>query len=115
MERVEQVINSDGTPAENLYRRIYEPASGKRTVRYFTKFVDWQGIRRTFSLGDTLSRARSKLQSYRDDDRAEVDFDKLKTERVARGMTFSKWAAECKGNANEDHVKQLEKSFGASC
>jgi hypothetical protein len=59
-----------------------------------------------------LSRARYKLQGYQDDNRHEVDFDELKAKRAARGMTFSRWAAECKGKANEDHIKRLEKSFG---
>ena len=52
------------------------------------------------------------MQDYQDDNRAEVDFDKLKTERAARGMTFSKWAAECKGEADPWHLAQLEKFFG---
>jgi integrase len=112
MEKIEQVMNSDGTAVANLYRRTYVLASGKKTVHYFTKFVDWQGIRRTFSLGDTLSRAKSKVQGYRDDNRAEVDFDKLKVDRAARGMTFSKWAAERRVDADKFHVAQLERYFG---
>jgi len=51
-------------------------------------------------------------QKWLDKDAAEVDFDNLKIERAARGLTFAKWSVECKGKATASHVTQLEAFFG---
>ena len=112
MGKVEPLINADGTPEDYIFRRRYRKVSGKWSNRYGAKFTDWQGVRRSFALGDKEKQARAKLQDLLNKNAAEVDFDKLKIERTARGMTFSKWATECRGDADQWHVAQLEKYFG---
>jgi integrase len=109
---MEQVRESDGSPVKYLYRRVHLSKAGRRTTRYCARFVDWQGIRRSFALGADLARARVALRRWLDKNAAEVDFDALKVERAARGMTFAKWAAENVGKANASHIKQLEAFFG---
>jgi hypothetical protein len=105
MEKVEQLINADGTPEKYIFRRRYRRVSGKWSTRYGAKFTDWQGVRRSFKLGDNEKQARAKLQDYLNKNEAEVDFDSLKAERAARGLTFSKWAAEHKSKVSQWHLK----------
>jgi integrase len=99
-------------PEKHLYRRKYKGADGKWTTRYSARFTDWSGKVRNFRLGEKLSSARNKLAELHRKNDAEFDFDKDQAERAARGMTFSTWAAECKGKANQTHAKQLETFFG---
>jgi hypothetical protein len=40
MEKVEQLINADGTPEEYIFRRRYRRVSGKWSNRYGAKFTD---------------------------------------------------------------------------
>jgi len=88
-------------PEKHLYRRKYKAVDGTWTTRYCAKFVDWSGIRRSFRLPANLDGARRKLAELHRRNDADYDFDTDNANRAARGMTFSKWAAECKGKANE--------------
>ena len=111
-QKFEQVINTDGTPEEYFFRRRYRSVSGKWTTRYTAKFTDWRGIRRSFALGENEKKARAKLQEQLNKNEAEVDFDSLKAERAARGLTFSKWSAENKSKVSQWHLNALESFFG---
>jgi integrase len=98
---------------KHLYRRQYQTATGGWSTLYYAIFVDWKGIRRHFPLGEHLDRARNKLGEYRRKNDAEFDFDKDKTEREAREMTFSKWLAACaKSESDKRHLKHLEAFLG---
>jgi hypothetical protein len=108
----ERVINPDGTLEKYFFRRRYRKVLGKWTTRYTAKFTDWQGIRRSFALGENEKQARAKLQEYLNKNEAEVDFDSLKADRAARGLTFSKWALENKGKVSQWHLNALESFFG---
>ncbi len=111
-QKFARVINPDGTAEEHFYRRRYRRVSGKWTTRYTAKFTDWHGIRRSFALGENEKKARAKLQDLLNKNESEVDFDTLKAERAARGLTFGKWAAENKSKVSQWHLKPLEDFFG---
>jgi integrase len=111
-QKFEQVINPDGTPEEYFFRRRYRSVSGKWTRRYTAKFTDWRHIRRTFALGENEKKARAKLQDLLNKNESEVNFDTLKAERAARGLTFGKWAVENKFQVSEWHLNPLVAFFG---
>jgi integrase len=105
--------NGNLVPERYLYRRRYSKSSGKPVTRFYALFTDWQGIRRRFPLGDKLENARRNLAAYLRKNDAEVDFDKEKAERKAKGMTFGKWAAQCQ-KSDHAHVRlHLEPFFGS--
>jgi integrase len=115
-QRFERVTERHGeklVPVKHLYRRQYQTVGGQWSTLYYAIFVDWKGIRRRFPLGEHLDRVRNKLGEYRRKNDAEFDFDKDKTEREAREMTFSKWIANCaKSESDKRHLKHLEAFLG---
>ena len=50
---------------KHLYRRQYQTASGEWSTLYYGIFTDWQGIRRTFPLGNDLQDERDGLGRLR--------------------------------------------------
>jgi hypothetical protein len=71
----------------HLYRRQYQNAVNEWKTIYYARFVDWQGKRRTFSLGSEIKPAREGLALYeaRNVKRENFDADKVK------GMTLNDW------------------------
>lgn len=87
---------------KNLYRcEIAAEPGAKPSVRYYARFVDHAGVRRSFPLGPGLSKARDLLGELRRKNDKEFDFDaeKRKAEEHigpadgrTRPYTFSEWA-----------------------
>src|SRR5262245_29175467 len=116
-EEVQQVrFNGDKNLAPRLYRRSYFFPGGKVTTRFFCLFTDWQGIRRKLSLGKDQKQAISKIYDLDRKNHAEVDFDEQQRKRAARGMTFSKFLAQCPNSMKTKspwHLKPVERHLGA--
>jgi len=80
--------------AEHFYKRQYQSAEGQWKTIFYARFVDWQGKRRMFPLGDHLADARDKLGELRTLNKGRYDFAKEKKERVKakiKGMTLAEW------------------------
>ena len=112
-----ELIHFDGEEnvAPRLYRRRYSTTEGPR-IRYYCVFTDWQGIRRKTSAGKELKRAIQKIYELDKKNHAEVNFDELRQKHAARGMTFSKFVAQCPEQMklmSTWHLKHLETFFGS--
>jgi len=80
--------------AEHLYKRQYQTAKGEWRTKYFVLFTDWQGIRRKFSVGDSLDDARDELGRLHTLNKGRHDWDAEKRkseEQRRRAVTFSQW------------------------
>jgi len=80
--------------AEHFYKRQYQSAEGQWKTIFYARFVDWQGKRRMFPLGDSLADARDKLGELRTLNKGRYDFAKQKRERVKakiKAMTLAEW------------------------
>jgi len=119
-QKLERVMRRDEhgnlVPEKHLYRRKYDTAAGRTSIFYYAIFTDWKGIRRRFPLGEHLDRARNKLGELHKKNDAEFDLDKARADRVAREMTFKKWAEQCQNQQTiEDKARvrlHLEPFFG---
>ena len=79
---------------KHLYRRQYQTAGGEWSTLYYGIFTDWQGIRRTFPLGNALQDARDALGGLRNFNKGRYDWDaerKKMEERRRREVTFLQW------------------------
>src|SRR5690242_422852 len=81
---------------KHLYCRKYQTVGGEWSTLYYGIFTDWQGIRRTFPIGDNLSDARDKLGELRTLNKGRYDWDaekKRAEEQRRRAVTLSQWGA----------------------
>ncbi len=84
MYKKEMIMNQKFECIEkHLYKRQYQTSSGDWSTLYYGIFTDWRRVRRRFSLGEILGRARNKLGELRRKNDAEFDFDKDKADREA--------------------------------
>src|SRR5215471_409945 len=92
MRETFEKVEFDGAEsvAPKLYKRAYL-AAGKRKVRYYAIFTDWQHIRRKVSLGGNFRAAVGKIYELNRKNDNEVDFAEQKKKREARGMTLAKF------------------------
>src|SRR6516162_8111427 len=92
MKETFEKVDFDGADsvAPKLYKRIYL-AAGKRRIRYYAIFTDWQHIRRKEPLGGDFRAAIRKLYDLDKKNHNEVDFDEQRQRRQARAMTFGKF------------------------
>lgn len=59
----------------NFYERRYCLKTGEWRTLFYMRFVDWKGVRRTFSLGDNLPIARQNLVQHQAENLSKIDFD----------------------------------------
>jgi integrase len=81
---------------KHLYRRQYQTAGGEWSTLYYAIFTDWQGVRRTFPIGDNLHDARDKLGELRTLNKGRYDWDSEKKkaeDQRRRAITLSHWGA----------------------
>jgi integrase len=93
-ERVEERHGGKSIPVKHFYKRQYQGAKGQWKTIYYARFVDWQGKRRMFPLGDSLADARDKLGELRTLNKGRYDFGKEKRERAKAkitAMTLAEW------------------------
>jgi integrase len=79
---------------KHLYKRQYQTGSGDWATAYYARFVDWQGIRRKFAIGDDLEDARDELGRLHTLNKGRHDWDAEKRkaeEQRRRAITFSQW------------------------
>jgi integrase len=79
---------------KHLYKRQYQTGSGDWATAYYARFVDWQGIRRKFAIGDDLEDARDELGRLHTLNKGRHDWDAEKrkaAEQRRRAITFSQW------------------------
>ncbi|MEX0804836.1 MAG: tyrosine-type recombinase/integrase [Candidatus Binatia bacterium] len=78
---------------KHLYQRTYQTGSGEVVTKYYARFTCWDGINRTFPVGESESEAKGKLGELRRKNYGEYDFDREKRERekVKKAMTLSAW------------------------
>ena len=84
MERIER----------HLYRRQYQTAGGDWTTKFYAIFTCWDGKRRTFPAGDTLSDARDELGALRklNNGRHDWDAEKRKIEQAkVKALTLGEY------------------------
>ena len=62
---------------EHLYER-YQTTTGKWSRTYYVRLKDWQGTRRGWPAGTSLSMARAKKAEYEHRNARHEDFDKAK-------------------------------------
>jgi hypothetical protein len=84
---------------KHLYKRQYQTGTGNWSTIFYVRFVDWKGVRRTFSVGDNLADARDELGRLRQLNKGRFDWDTEKAEREkakikAEAMSLSKWLDE---------------------
>jgi integrase len=117
MKEKSELVHFDGEEhvAPQLYQRTYFTAELKPRKRYYAVLTDWQHERRRFPLGKDLKAAIRKIFDLDRKNHAEVDFDELKQKHAARGMTFSKFVAQCPQEMRSMaswHLPHLEAFFG---
>jgi integrase len=79
---------------KHLYKRQYQKGSGDWATAFYARFVDWQGIRRKFAVGDNLDDARDELGRLHTLNKGRHDWDAEKRkaeEQRRRAVTFSQW------------------------
>jgi integrase len=79
---------------KHLYKRQYQTESGDWATAFYARFVDWQGIRRKFAIGDDLEDARDELGRLHILNKGRHDWDAEKRkaeEQRRRAVTFSQW------------------------
>jgi integrase len=79
---------------KHLYKRQYQTESGDWATAFYARFVDWQGIRRKFAVGDNLDDARDELGRLHTLNKGRHDWDaeKRKAEQQRRrAVTLSQW------------------------
>lgn len=114
-----ELVHFDGEESvtPRLYRRTYFTAAGKARTRFYGVFTDWEGIRRKVSADKDLKGAVRKIYDIDKKNHAEVDFDALKQKHETRGMTFSKFVAQCPEPMRlmaAWHLKHLGAFFGST-
>jgi integrase len=96
-----------------LWARKHETQTGEWTRRFYVRFRDWKGMRRSFPAGTDLRTARRKKTLLLGENERRVDFDKGKMER----LTFNQWADRylelAAGKRTLDRDKQLLKVLRA--
>lgn len=79
---------------KHLYKRQYQTGSGDWATAFYARFVDWQGIRRKFAVGDNLDDARDELGRLRTLNKGRHDWDGEKRkaeEQRRRAVTLAQW------------------------
>jgi integrase len=77
-----------------LHKRQYPTSGGDWSTKYYGIFVCWDGVRRTFPLGDNLDDARDELGRLRTLDKGRFDWAKEKEEHKKakiKALTLSEW------------------------
>jgi len=107
----------------HLYKRKYQIAGGGWRTIFYAVFVDWQGKRRSFPLGENLAKARDRLGVLHKRNDAEYDFDREREDKKkakTKGMTVAEWMDRYialmkntkSGKAIKAYVAQLNRLLG---
>lgn len=117
-QKFELVKDSRGVAVSHLYRYSHRGKDGNWTARYYARFKDWKGIRRSFPLGSDLKTAREEVKVLEARNIRHEDFaaDKMKLDI----MTLARWIpryldlAKSKKSIDRDrqHCAHLERVLG---